>query len=250
LLLRGLEFEKVQSSLSPDIDAKRMVVVNTSYFDWYYTLRKMFREGAKADVVVLVLNAKQFAAWNVREDYFARHLMPLRDIFSIAWNMRLSNTEASNLVFANLSQYYDLRAKIRNKQINKIFKNLGPLMAMITHEPPPVVKPIPESFAVERLQAMRDLVGQWNAKFILVLPPSDGGKGDINAAILQAAGKTAGVPVLVPVEAGSLGADHYMDGFHLNKLGAETFTPRFIASIEEEMGGRLAKKETRTASVK
>lgn len=250
LLLRGVQFEKVQNALSPDFDAKRLVVVNTSYFDWYYTMQQLFREGAKADVVVLVMNPKQFAAWNVREDYFAHHLMNLRDIFSIAWNMKLSNTEASNLVFANLSQYYDLRAKIRNKQIRKIFTNLGPLMRLITHEPPPTVKPIPESLAVERLRAMRDLAARWNAKFILVLPPSDGGKGDINAAILLAAGKAAGVPVLAPVEAGSLGADYYLDGFHLNTRGAETFTPQFVASLQKETAVYLAKKESRTASVR
>ena len=248
LLLRGVEFDKVRSSLAPSIDAKRLVVVNTSYFDWYYTMLRMFREGAKADVVVLVLSPKQFAACNVREDYFAHHLMELRDIFAIARDLQLSNTEASSLAFANLSQYYDLRAKIRQKQIKKIFTDLGPLMAMITREPPPSLTLIPEQTAVERLRALRELAALWNAKFILVIPPSDGGKGDPNASVIQAAGLAADVSVLVPVAPGSFAADHYMDGFHLNKLGAEIFTPRLIASLQREMAIYTAQKESRTAS--
>ena len=247
LLLRGVDFDKVRSSLDPSIDARRLVVVNTFYFDWYYTMLRMFREGARADVVVLVLNPKQFASWKVREDYFAHHLMKLRDIFSIARDLKLSNTEASNLAFANLSQYYDLRTKIRTKEIHKVFKNLKPLMAMITYEPPPPLQLIPEPFAVKRLQSLRDLAGKWNAKFVLVIPPSDGGRGDPNAAVIQAAGKIAGVPVLVPVAPGSWGSDRYLDGFHLNKLGAAAFTPRFIAALQKEASVDLAQKESKTA---
>jgi hypothetical protein len=250
LLLRGVQFDDVRNSLAPSIDAKRLVVVNTSYFDWYYTMLRMFREGAKADIVALALNPKQFAAWNVREDYFARHLMKLRDIFAIARDLRLSNTEASNLAFANFSQYYDLRTKIRNKQIYKIFRNLRPLMLLITYEPPPPLKLMNESFAVERLRAMRDLAGKWNAKFVLIIPPSDGGKGDPNAAVIESAGKIAGVPVLVPVAPGSLGANCYLDGFHLNKRGAETFTPQLIASLQKETAIYTAQKAPQVAGRK
>jgi hypothetical protein len=249
LLFHGVHFDEVQKSLSPAIETKRWVVMNTSYFDWYYCMVKMFREGARPDVVVLVMSPKQFASSMVREDYFARHLMKLQDIFSIAWNMKISNTQASNLVFSNLSQYYQSRTQIRNKQVRKIF-DLGPLMKLITYAPPPPVKTIPEELALDRLQKMRDLAEKWNAKFVLVIPPSDGGKRDINAARLQEAGKTIGVPVLVPIAAGTLGIDHYMDGFHLNQRGAEAFTPQLVASLQKETAVFLARRESRTASVR
>jgi lysophospholipase L1-like esterase len=109
---------------------------------------------------------------------------------------------------------------------------------------------LPRPLAIERLQALRDLAARWNSQFVLVIPPSDGGRGDPAAAELQAAGDAAGVPVLLPVAAGSLPADLYADGFHLNQRGAEAFTARLIDSLENETPICLARKSPRMAAIK
>jgi hypothetical protein len=248
LLLRGVQFEEVKKAFVPDFDVKRLVVVNTSYFDWLYATRKIFDEGARPDVVVLVMSPRQFLASNVREDYFAHHLMHFQDAFSVASEMGLSNTAASSLAFANLSQYYDLRARIRNQWLKKVIPNLGPMMDLITKQDGSLNEEFPQSLAVERLRALNDLSARWNAKFVLVIPPSDGGRGDPAAANLEAAGKSAGVRVLLPIAAGTLAANRYLDGFHLNDRGAKEFTAQLIASLENETAVRVAKKSPQMAA--
>jgi hypothetical protein len=244
LLYWGVEFPKVQESLAPEIDAKRYVVVNTSYFDWYYTMKKLFDEGAKADVVVLVLSPYQLSAMDVREDYFAHHLMKLHDLFSIARDLKLTNTEMSSFALANISQFYDLRGRIRNKQLSKIFPNMGALTSLITRRANPWDKILPESLFIERLRALRDLAAKSNARFALVIPPFDGGRIDPNVPVVESAGKKAGVQVLVPIKTGALAADHYQDGFHLNELGNEVFTRELIATLKTEVPRQIARKAT------
>jgi hypothetical protein len=248
LLLRGVQFEEVKSAFSPDFDARRLVVVNTSYFDWLYATRKIFDQGGRPDVVVLVMSPRQFLASNVREDYFAHHLMRFQDAFSVASEMGLSNTAASSLAFANLSQYYDLRARIRNQWLKKVIPNLGPMMDLITKQDGSRTEEFPQSLAVERLRALNDLAERRSARFVLVIPPSDGGRGDPAAAKLKAAGETTGVRVVLPIAAGTLAADRYLDGFHLNDRGAEEFTTRLIASLEKETAVRVARKSSQTAA--
>lgn len=254
LLLHGVRFDELKDALSPRIDAKQYLILNTTYFDWYYTLVKMFNSGARPEIVVLVLSPRQFVSWNVREDYFARHLMRARDIFAVARDLKLSNTQASNLAFSRLSQFFDSRAQIRNEAVKAIFPNLGPLMSLMTRvrNAPPIGGDGDrvESVAAERLRSLRELAAQWNTKIILVIPPSDGGRGNSAAYAIQSAGSAAGVPVLVPVAPGSFKADHYVDGFHLNKLGAETFTPRLIAALQKETAIYTTRKASQVAGRK
>ena len=52
-------------SLHPEFAVTRFVVEDTNYLDWYYGLRRLFREGARPKVVILVINARQLMSPNV-----------------------------------------------------------------------------------------------------------------------------------------------------------------------------------------
>src|SRR5438552_6110208 len=54
LLDEGVRFERVRDGLRQEWDARRFVVENTSYYDWYYGLKRLFREGARPDIVIVV----------------------------------------------------------------------------------------------------------------------------------------------------------------------------------------------------
>jgi len=47
LLLEGVEFPGLSRDLRPEIEARRFVVDNTSYLDWYYGIRSLLRRGAR-----------------------------------------------------------------------------------------------------------------------------------------------------------------------------------------------------------
>ena len=65
LLKEGLRFNDLERALSPDWEARRFVVVQTTYFDWYYGLRRLLQDGARPDSIVLVLSANQLMASTV-----------------------------------------------------------------------------------------------------------------------------------------------------------------------------------------
>ena len=56
LLLDGVDISALDEKLRPEHRVTRFVVENTSYLDWYYGLRRLFREGARPKVLVLALH--------------------------------------------------------------------------------------------------------------------------------------------------------------------------------------------------
>jgi hypothetical protein len=235
LLDAGLQFDQARQALLPDVDAKRLMFADTRYYDWYYGLRKLFADGARPDVIVLLLSSGQFVSSSSRGDYSAYHLMRTQDVIQAARDLTLSNTATSNLAFANVSAFFGVRAEARRGILHRIFPDLPDMMALITSYPAVVAPPgSVDQIALSRMQALRDLTCQFGARLVLVVPPTGAPQvGDPMLEELQNAGKLAEVPVLVPVECGSLTADFYSDNyFHLNRQGAEVFTRRFVESLQ------------------
>src|SRR5208282_3982954 len=75
LMQKGINFKLLNQNLHPEFAVTRYVVEDTNYFDWYYGLRRLFREGARPKVVILFLNARQLLAPSVQGDAFAELLM-------------------------------------------------------------------------------------------------------------------------------------------------------------------------------
>src|ERR1700754_4717356 len=44
LLRTGLTFDRVQRAMAPKYDARRLIVDDTRYYDWYFGLRRLFAE--------------------------------------------------------------------------------------------------------------------------------------------------------------------------------------------------------------
>ena len=70
LLDAGIRFEEAGHLLTPDIDARRWMVANTDYNDWYYGLRRLFAEGSRPEAVILMLTPRQLATSTIRGNYF------------------------------------------------------------------------------------------------------------------------------------------------------------------------------------
>jgi hypothetical protein len=243
LLEAGIRFDEARRLLSPEMDARRWVVHDTTYFDWYYGLRRLFAEGCRPDMVILVLTPGQLGRSKIRGNYFGYHLMRMADLFSVANDLGLSNTETSSLAFANMSAYFGLGAEIRKWLAGNVLQDLPQLTALMIQERtgPLVEEPI-ESISLERLRALRQLTTQHGAAFILVIPPTSGNMSETRCAATRRTGSLAGVSVLEPVPMKSLPIDYYADGFHLNSRGAEIFTRAFVEAIRKESGVACGKR--------
>ena len=234
LMQKGVNFPLLNQMLQPDYTAIRFVVEDTTYLDWYYGLRRLFREGARPKVVVLVLNARQLLAPNVDGDAFAELLMDNRDLLKVKQSVDSDNTVTSNLLFANLSLFYGVRTDVHKWFLLRLLPDFPDLTAKLRG---PYV-PLPdddeiEKEATQRLKKMADLCAQYGAQFIFVMPPSTAARDGSSA--IRLAGIRTGVPVLVPIQPQEMPLDLYSDGFHLNYKGARIFTQALSASLRQAL---------------
>ena len=239
LLDNGVLFDEASRSLRPDIEATRLMVPATTYMDWYYGLRRLFAEGARPDVVVLVLSPRQLVTLRNRGPYSAYHMFRTRDIIRVAHEQGLSNTEITDLFFEHYSAYFADGDEPRKGVLRRILPGLPLLMGTMTRtDPVPLVSDEVFETATTRLIALRELAATCNVRFILVIPPSGESKGDEAYQAVVRAGAATGVPVLMPAGIGSIEPELYSDKFHLNSRGAKLFTPRFADALRREIIGR------------
>jgi len=249
LLNAGIRFDEAHRLLLPDIDARRLMVFDTSYCDWYYGMRRLFAEGSRPDVVILVLTPTQLAISKIRGNYFGYHLMRMADLFSVANDVGLSNTQTSNLAFANLSAYFGLGGEARKWLAGQVFADLPGLTKwMVATGSAPLTEEQVYSTCLWRLRVLRELTAQYGSKLVLVIPPTTGSGAEPYYAAVRRAGSLAGVSVVVPVQPNTLGDSYYSDrGFHLNDRGAEIFTASFVEAIRRELGVICRERTARAA---
>ena len=214
----------------PHWDARRFVVEQTFYYDWYYGLKRLFREGARPDVVVLMLSTRQWLRTETRGDYSAYYLMGTRDLPEAVRDLNLNATQAANLAFANVSKFWGARAEMRNFLIGHVMPDLGRLMAFSSTADPRRSRRCRRT-GRPRADCEAERVGQRHGgRLLIVLPvlaePQDGSAGFMRAAQAQH------VSALRPVPSGTFGLHLYRDaGFHLNPEGAAAFTDQLIPAL-------------------
>jgi hypothetical protein len=237
LLLNGVEMPMLIEEMNSNYRTTRFVLESTGYIDWYYGMRKLFREGARPQVVILMLSPSQFVSNRTAGDYFAQVLMDRRDLFRVASDTAADRTTTTNLLFDNLSTFYGSRNEIRNWLFAKVLSDADTLADRFR---PPTARPTSNKFleiADARMAAMRDLFTTYGSQLIVVTPPSPAAD---NSDLLRAAGITGGVPVLVPLEPGALDNANFKDGFHLTSEGAIKFTRALGPALKDHLDRKLA----------
>ena len=231
LLDEDVRFDRLHDAVAPRWDARRFVVEQTFYYDWYYALKRLFQEGARPDIVVLMLSTRQWLRTETRGDYSAYYLISTRDLPGAVRDLNLNATQAANLVFANISKFWGARAEMRNFLIGHLMPDLGRLMAFSSvADTSPMRDDAVELNVRERIAKLNDLVDAYGGRLLIVLPvlaePQDGSAGFMRAAQAQH------VSALRPVPSGTFGLHLYRDaGFHLNPQGAAAFTEQLIPAL-------------------
>jgi hypothetical protein len=248
LLGAGIRFDEAQRQLAPEIDVQRLLIEDTWYLDWKYGMRRLFSEGSRPDVVVLVMTARQLVSSRTRGDYFAYHLMNWGDLLAVSNDISASNTQVSDMAFGRLSAFGGIRAELRKLAVGSLVPDLPHLMSLMTGgNAQPLDAASVRELSERRLAELKRLAAGYRAKFVLVIPPEGTKAAETMASVVQAAGARAGVSVLVPVTPGSLPANLFADGFHLNEQGAKVFTPRFVESLRAAINIKLAGGTASTA---
>jgi len=239
LLEEDVQFDRVREALAAQWDARRFVVEQTYYYDWYFGLRRLFREGARPDLVIVMLSARQWIHDGMRGDYSARYLVSTPDLSAAAGELGLNATQATNMVAAHLSQFWGARAEMRNFVLRRLLPELGGLMNFSSViDPRPLTDVDVEPVATARIERLRALAGAYGARLAVLVPvllDSRGGNGGLG---LMRATRAARVATIMPAENGSFPRHLYRDaGLHLNPTGATAFTEVLIPALRSELAG-------------
>src|SRR6267154_6080908 len=223
LLLEGVDVERLKKLTSSQMHIYPIFLEATGYYDWFYALQRLFREGAKPQVVVLGVGVNSFLANSVRQDYVPLMLFDMRDSLGVASDLKMDRTATSNLLLAHSSVFWDTRSVVRTQILRRTVPRYRELVLLL--KPQPTIPP-PEQFqttANSRLKQLRELCEAHNAKLIILVPPTPSSEDAVRQMTI--ASQRAGVDALVPIDPTALSAKYYQpDELHLNSAGAALFT--------------------------
>ena len=242
LLDQDVHFDRVRAALADSWDARRFVIEQTFYYDWYYGLKRLLGEGARPDVVVVTLSSRQWVRPDVRGDYSAQYLMDRADLPDVARDLQLNATQTTNLVAANISKFWGARAEIRNFLLGRLMPDLGRLMNFSSVvEPHGLTAAEVEPIATERIARLNALTDAYGARLVVLLPVLlDASHGTDWIGILHAAERNR-VTLLMPAPQGSFAPRLYRDaGFHLNSTGATAFTEKLIPVLQATLSSVIS----------
>jgi hypothetical protein len=197
LLLYGVDLDRLNELTSGRIRIYPIFLEATGYYDWLYGLRRLFRQGARPQVVVVGLPVDLFLGSGLRQDYSPLVFFDARDILGVASDLRLDNTATSNLLLGHSSTFWDRRSAIRAEVLHRIvphFKDLSSLMKTV-----PTIPQGPEfqAVATSRLQTLNELCEENGAKLIILVPPTPSSESAIRQMAITS--QKAGVQTFVPI---------------------------------------------------
>src|ERR1700687_3664232 len=84
LLLHGVELDRLQALTSSRLRIYPIFLEATGYYDWLYGLRRLFRQGARPQVVVVGVGVNYFLKKGIRQDYVPMLFFDARDTLAVA----------------------------------------------------------------------------------------------------------------------------------------------------------------------
>jgi hypothetical protein len=176
-----------------------------------------------------MLTARRLVADRVRGDFFARKLMRTQDIGEVAQTLNLHPTQASNMLFANFSAFYGLRAELRKVVLGHMMPQLPVLTNRLVLEVPgPLPAELVRSEGRRRLRELGEYYARRGTRFVLLAPPL---VGSAIPTDLQAAAAEAGVEFHAAFVPGQFSESYFSDGWHLNEAGAAVYTPELARTL-------------------
>jgi hypothetical protein len=234
LLLEGVDVQRLQAMTSAKMRIYPIFLEATGYYDWFYGLQRLFREGSKPQVVVLGVGVNSFIANSVRQDYVPLMLFDFRDTFGAASDLKMDRTAMSNFVLAHSSVFWDTRSVLRTQILRQAVPHYRELVLLLKPLPAVPQAQLFEATANSRLEQLRLLCQAHGAKLILLVPPTPYSEDATREMSL--ASQKAGVEALVPIDPAALPTKYYQpDEMHLNSEGAALFTSALATFLPQKV---------------
>lgn len=244
LVGHGIDLDELRKDLPPNWQAHRFWIYATGYDDWYFGLRRLFAEGSRPDVVAVVFAAMHWNMKEIRGDYSAQYLFRTSDIWQVKSQVGLNKTVTSGLLLSRFSKAYALRTEIRKQVLDKIMPDLPAMYSLFKPGP---IRNIPDEQVVEvatrRIGAYNDIVRQYGARLVLIVPPIPPAFDPHDEALRTAAARN-GVAIAVPSDGKDLPPTEFADDIHLTPAGATRFTRVLAGVLKNELESGDQRKST------
>jgi hypothetical protein len=223
LLLQGVDVEKLRRQTSSSLRVYPLFLEGTAYYDWSYGMRRLFRQGARPEAVVLGLDPNSFIQSSVREEYSPLFFFDLQDVWGVASDTGLDRTATSNLLLAHASVFWDTRTVIRTQILRHLVPHFEDLFSLIKPKGSIPLDAEFEATMISRLQSLHRLCNEHGAKLIILIPPTPSSEND--ARLMAITSQKLGIQALLPVDPATLSRKFYeSDSIHLNSKGEALFT--------------------------
>lgn len=241
LFLEGVQVDRLRDLTAGNLRIYPIFLEGTGYFDWLYALRRVFRQGARPQVVVVQLDANSFL-WNqVRTEYAPRLFFEAPDLIRVGSDLGLDRTATSSLLLSHWSAFWGGHSVIRTQILHHIIPHFEDLFSVIPLQRNALRQnqrnvefdAALEAIATDRLKTLRDLCNTYGARMVMLAPPTPSSEGAVRK--LVAVSQRVGVAALVPIDPTALTLRAFeRDALHLNSDGAALFT-----SAIARISGRL-----------
>ena len=237
LVGHGIDMDTLHNGLPRDYEVHRFWIYNTSYTDWYFGLRRLFSEGSRPDVVVVVFAALHWYSNDIRGEYGSQYLFETPDIPGVGSSLHMDRTTVSSLLFARYSKFFALRSEIRNYIVQRVIPDLPNMYALFQ----PALRHHVDNLDVtrvltQRIKAFRSLAESHSSSLILVIPPIPR-PGDEHQDEVRIAAQRAGVPLVMPMSSADTPPSDFADDMHLTPEGAQLFS----SALAKGLGPALAR---------
>jgi len=237
LLLDGVDVDRLRDLTSSSLRIYPIFLEGTGYYDWLYGLHRLFRQGARPQVVVIGLEGGTLLANGVWEES-PMLILDTRDVLNVASELGEDRTATSSLLLSHISTFWAMRNFFRRRILDRLVPHFQSLIPFIRAADLGVPQGLEfEATAMSRLRNLKELCEAHGAKLILVIPPTPFSESAVRRMAI--ASEKVGVKALVPIDPAALAPRFYQsDAIHLNPDGAVRFTsaladdlPKTIAAV-------------------
>jgi len=172
LLLAGVDVDRLQQLTATSLRIYPIFLEATTYYDWLYGLRRLFREGARPQVVVVGLPVSSFLGNGVRHEYGPLMLFDAREVLDASSDSGLDRTATSNLLLEHWSTFWDARSILRAQILRHMIPHFEDLFMLARGKPTIPQGAEFDRIASSRLRRLREICEAHGAKLILVIPPT------------------------------------------------------------------------------
>jgi hypothetical protein len=235
LLLEGVDVDRLRRLTSGQMRMCPIFLEATGYYDWFYGLQRLFREGSRPQIVVLGVGVNNFLSNSVRQDYVPLMLFDTRDSLRVASELKMDRTATCNLLLSHASVFWDTRSVLRTQILRHTIPHYRELVLLLKPQPAIPSNPEFQAIANPRVERLRELCEAYGARLIILVPPTPSSEDAVRQ--MAAAAQRARVDTLIPIDPGALSTKYYQrDELHLNSEGAELFTTALATILPEAVG--------------